>query len=122
MASECMRSGLNQMALDVLEKGLKRHPTLRCALTLKGRALILLGRANEAGVILGRVVEADGENLLARRLLEKIKGGVNKAVAAKTPVAEKKFGREKKAAPPHDARTVRTLEKWLNNAAQMRKG
>lgn len=119
MASECMRSGRNKMALEVLERGLKRHPTLRSALTLKGRALISLGRAEEARGILEGVVRADADNLLARRLLEKVGPSPKKAGG---PVAGGGSGTEKTAAAPHYAQMVETLEKWLDNAARMRKG
>jgi tetratricopeptide (TPR) repeat protein len=69
MASECLRFGKKKLALDVLEKGLRRHPKLGSALTLKGRALAALGRTDEAREILTRVVESDPENLLAKRML-----------------------------------------------------
>lgn len=119
MASECIRSGRNKMALEVLERGLKLHPTLRSALTLKGRALISLGRAEQARELLAGVLRADGENLLAKRLLNKVGPGVQKAAV---PVAGGSVDPKKTAVASHDAQTVETLEKWLDNAAQMRKG
>lgn len=119
MASEFMRSGRNKMALEVLERGLKLHPTLRSALTLKGRALISLGKAEQARELLAGVLRADADNLLAKRLLNKVGPGVQKAGG---PGAGGSLKPEKTATASHDAQTVETLEKWLDNAARMRKG
>jgi tetratricopeptide (TPR) repeat protein len=127
MASECMRAGRNKMALEVLERGLKLHPTLRSARTLKGRALISLGKTEQARELLEGLVRADADNLLAKRLLNKVGPGFQKAEApgvkkAGGPAAGAGSGPEKTAAASPDAQRVKTLEKWLGNAARMRKG
>jgi tetratricopeptide (TPR) repeat protein len=61
--------GKHKLALSVLEKGLRRHPKLGSALTLKGRVLASLGRTEEAREILKHRVESDPDNLLARDVL-----------------------------------------------------
>ncbi|MBI3793971.1 MAG: hypothetical protein HY280_04475 [Nitrospinae bacterium] len=67
-----MKVGKNKMALDLLQRGLMRHPTLGSALTLKGRALAALGRTGEAREILLNAAGANPENVAARKLLARI--------------------------------------------------
>ncbi|MBI5178732.1 MAG: tetratricopeptide repeat protein [Nitrospinae bacterium] len=118
MASASLRAGKPRLALDVLEKGLRHHPRMGSALTLKGRALLALGRTAEAKDLLESVAQNAPENLLARRLLEQI--GQDLQAVRETA----KGNAERGTTEPEEkhGEAIETLERWLNNAARMAKG
>ncbi len=72
MADTCLRAGRVKMALEVLNKGLRMHPTLGAAHVRKGRALMALGRISEAKQSLGYALRDNGQNVLARKLLARL--------------------------------------------------
>ena len=149
MADTCLRAGKPKLALEVLERGLRHHPNLASALTLKGRALMELGRPGEAREPLLRAV-GGGENVLARKLLAQLcleSGEPEKGLELFDEIRRLWPGYEppqplmeqlKQAAgtkPQTDAPTkqprenngrrdeaISTLERWLDNATRMAKG
>ncbi len=72
MADTCLRAGRTKMALDVVNKGLRRHPLLTAAHVQKGRALMALGRPEEAKQSLGYAIRSNPQNVLARKLLARL--------------------------------------------------
>ncbi len=72
MAESCIRAGRAKMALELLNKGLRWHPTLTAAHVQKGRALMALGRFMEARQSLAYAVNSDPSNVLARKLLAQL--------------------------------------------------
>ncbi|MGH7542240.1 MAG: hypothetical protein ACRELC_14700, partial [Gemmatimonadota bacterium] len=60
-------------ALDVVEAGLVHHPHYLNARIVHARVLHELGRDGEAAAAFRRVLEIDGENLVARQALEEIR-------------------------------------------------
>jgi tetratricopeptide (TPR) repeat protein len=72
LAEECRRSGLYAEAIETCRAGLTRHPGYLSARVTLGRALVELGRLDEAEVELSRVLESAPENLAAIRGLAEI--------------------------------------------------
>jgi tetratricopeptide (TPR) repeat protein len=69
LAEEYRHLGRVQDALAVLESGLKEHPGYLSALVAKGRCLLELGNAEQARVVLERVVQQDATQMVANKLL-----------------------------------------------------
>ncbi len=150
MANTCLHAGKANMALEVLEKGLRHHPSLPSALTLKGRALMELGRTGEARQALVVAASSSRENVVARKLLAQLyleSGEPEKGLELlddirslwpeheqpQTLYAQLKQAVESKTgtAGPADKtpgenrqknEAISTLERWLNNATRMAKG
>jgi tetratricopeptide (TPR) repeat protein len=72
LAEECRRAGAHQEAVDTCRAGLAVHPGYLSARVTLGRALIELGRVDEAEGELSRVLESAPENLAAIRGLAEI--------------------------------------------------
>ena len=69
MANSCLKAGKTKMAMEVLDKGMKQHPTLLSAHICKARIYIESEKFDDAGKILQRVIDQKPENLLARKLM-----------------------------------------------------
>ncbi len=84
LAEECRRQGSYDEAVGICRAGLARHPDYLSARVTLGRALIELGRLDEARVELDLVVATAPDNLPAIRGLAEIfqrKGQLEKALA-----------------------------------------
>jgi tetratricopeptide (TPR) repeat protein len=69
LADLLRQAGRWEDALELVDDGLGRHPNYVSALVIKGRTLMDAGRADQARIILGRVLELDGENFVVLRLM-----------------------------------------------------
>jgi predicted Zn-dependent protease len=69
LAEECRRAGRHEEAVRVGRAGLARHPDYLSARVTLGRALMALGRHDDACLELERVVAAAPDNLAALRSL-----------------------------------------------------
>lgn len=147
MADTCLRAGMPRLALDTLEKGLRFHPGLASATVLKGRALMALGRWDDARLTLLQALENGAENVLARKLLARVfletgepERGVEllEEIRALWPKQgppgrlyhDLKMAIEKsgsagspsaagQGADAGEPGTIETLERWLKNANKM---
>ena len=72
LAEECRRAGSPDEAIGICRAGLAHHPGYLSARVTLGRALIEVGRLNDAAVALTTVVEAAPTNLPAIRGLAEI--------------------------------------------------
>jgi tetratricopeptide (TPR) repeat protein len=72
LAEECRRSGDAEGAVEICRAGLSHHPGYLSARVTLGRALIEMGRLDEAAIELTTVVEAAPTNLPAIRGLAEI--------------------------------------------------
>lgn len=72
LAEECRRSGAAAEAVEICRAGLAHHPGYLSARVTFGRALLELGRLDEAAVELATVVQAAPTNLPAIRGLAEI--------------------------------------------------
>jgi tetratricopeptide (TPR) repeat protein len=73
LAEELRRAGALDEAVAVCRHGLLRHPEYVSARVTLGRALLLLGRFDEAGEELEGVLKAAPQNLAAIRALAEIR-------------------------------------------------
>jgi tetratricopeptide (TPR) repeat protein len=115
LAEEHRRAGEFEEAVRICRAGLTQHPGYLSARVTLARALIELGRLDEAAVDLERVLQAAPDNLAALRAFDDI--------AARRPVS----GRPPETAPAactedtvtfrdlsdHRDRTLAQLEAWL---------
>ncbi len=69
LADALRQAGHHKEALTLLEDGLARHPEYQAARVILGRTLLDTGRSERAGEVLRGVLENDGENVVALRLL-----------------------------------------------------
>jgi tetratricopeptide (TPR) repeat protein len=136
LAEEYRRAGQLAEAVETCRAGLLTHPDYSSARVTLGRALLALGRLDDAAAELQRVVDAVPGNLAARRALaeacrrqgrtrealehftaaralaphepdlERITTDLSRALATQAPDAEPAAGR-------HDAATLAALEQWL---------
>ena len=68
--ADCLRQGGHyEEALTLLEEGLIRHPEFHAAMVILGHTLLDTDRSEHARKVLQRVLEKDGENVVAIRLL-----------------------------------------------------
>jgi tetratricopeptide (TPR) repeat protein len=72
LAEEFRRAGQHQEAVDVCASGLAIHPTYLSARVTLGRALLELGRLDEAQAALETVLQSAPENLAAMRGLAEV--------------------------------------------------
>jgi len=72
LAEECRRSGSNDEAVGIARAGLTYHPDYLSARVTLGRALIELGRLDEANVELDIVLKSAPDNLPANRAMAEI--------------------------------------------------
>lgn len=72
LAEECRRSGELEEAVRVCREGLVHHPTYVSAHVTLGRALMALGRAEEARIEFEQVLRTAPDNLLALRCLDEL--------------------------------------------------
>src|SRR5713226_1502609 len=72
LAEECRRAGEFKEAVDVCRDGLHRHPGYVSARVTLGRALVALGRLEEAEAELQSVLDSAPESLAAIRGLADI--------------------------------------------------
>lgn len=72
LADAYRKAGDRERALAVLRDGLTRHPTYLSARIVHARVLRELGRADEAAEAYGRVLELDGQNMVAVRGLAEL--------------------------------------------------
>lgn len=69
LAEQCRRAGDNEAAVDIARAGLEHHPNHASARVTLGRALIELGRFDEALSELTRVITVAPNHLAAHRAL-----------------------------------------------------
>jgi hypothetical protein len=127
LAEELRRTGACEEAVGVCRAGLVQHPGYLSARVTLGRALIDLGRLDEAAAEIVRVLETAPDNLAAERAWHDLhlrgfgqpRGSITGAVAAigdggplvtavdsvPAPVAERAEG---------DAAVLLQLESWLS--------
>lgn len=109
LAEEYRRAGRLEEAVATCEAGLLRHPAYLSARVTLGRALIELGRYDEARAQLEQVLRVAPENLAAIRALAEIHGRASDYTAdhvgeaAPQPTAE---AVPAQAEPPRDAPSV----------------
>jgi tetratricopeptide (TPR) repeat protein len=72
LAEEYRRIGEHLEAVRVCQAGLDQHPAYLSARVTLGRALLELGRLEEAETEFTRVIESAPDNVVARRALEDI--------------------------------------------------
>lgn len=133
MADTCIKVGKTQMAMEVLEKGMKHHPSLLSAHLCKARVYIEAGKTNNAENILLNILEKKPANLHARRLMafihlqtDRPEEGLKQLDEIKKieprhklpQVLHKKLlARQKKN--NRQKTTIKTLERWLDNSAKL---
>ena len=133
LAEELRRSGALEEAVAVCRQGLKRHPGYVSARVTLGRALLLLGRLDDAAVELEAILKAAPQNLAAIRALAEIRsrqgdrraalGYYNQALmlAPNDPELEQAVAdiapdvrREVQAETDREGRVVAALEQFLH--------
>lgn len=67
LADACRKAGDPERALSILQQGIQRHPDYASAHIVRARALDDLDRRPDAEASLRRVLELDGQNLVAMR-------------------------------------------------------
>ena len=72
LAEECRRIGENDEAVGICRAGLLHHPDYLSARVTLGRALLELGRLDEAHAELSAVIAAASDNLAANRALAEL--------------------------------------------------
>ena len=96
LAEDYRRLGRLEDAVRICREGLSRHPAFPSAQLTLGRALLALGREEEAGIELHRIVRESPGHLAATRALAVLRTlGLDAA------------------AEPADDRAVAELEAWL---------
>jgi Flp pilus assembly protein TadD len=102
LAEEYRRAGDREAAVRVCEAGLAQHPAYISARVTLGRALVELGRLDEARVEFTRVLEAAPDNLTAVSALAEIerRTAPRRAVQPVPP-------------PAPEAPVLAELETWL---------
>ena len=83
LAEECRRAGANDDAVSVCRAGLAHHPDYLSARVTLGRALVELGRLEEAQAELAVVLHSAPDNLAANRAVAEIyqrRGQLNDAL------------------------------------------
>lgn len=75
LADAYRRSGRTERALALLEEGLEQHPDYTTAHLVRGRALLDVGRPEEATRAFERAVELDADNRVALRALRDLAEG-----------------------------------------------
>lgn len=133
MADTCIKVGKTRMAMEVLEKGMKHHPSLLSAHLCKAKVYIETGSLNRAEEILLNIMEKKPGNLHARRLMAFIY-----LQTGRPEEGLKQLEEIKKLEPRHklpqvlhkkllacqnrnerQKTTIKTLERWLDNSAKM---
>lgn len=69
LADALRQAGLHEEALGVLEAGIERHPRFVGAQVILGHTLLDAGRPEHARRVLRSVLDGDGDNVVALRLL-----------------------------------------------------
>lgn len=72
LAEECRRSGANDESVGIARAGLAHHPDFLSARVTLGRALVELGRLDEARIELEIVLKSAPDNLPANRAMAEI--------------------------------------------------
>jgi tetratricopeptide (TPR) repeat protein len=83
LAEEYRRAGRYDEAIETCRAGLRRHPAYLTPRVTMGRALVALGRCDEARAELERVLKAAPDHLAARRALDELQ--VRQASTASVP-------------------------------------
>lgn len=117
LAEAYRRVGRYEDAVATCRRGLRRHPAYLSPRVTLGRALLALGRVDEARQELERVCEAAPGNLAARHTLDEIEASEIGALAAAGRTARG----SKPAAPPATADpALRALESFLAAIGRVR--
>ena len=72
LADAYRKAGNPERALEILEKGLRRHPEYMSGHIVRARCLTEIGRGEEAGASWRNVLELDPQNLVALRQLAEL--------------------------------------------------
>jgi tetratricopeptide (TPR) repeat protein len=119
LGEEYRRAGQLADAVETCRAGLVIHPDYTSARVTLGRALLALGRLDEASTELQRVVDAAPDNLAARRALAdtcRRQGRSDDALAhfaAARSLAPDDPGLERIVTDHRDAATLEAMEQWL---------
>ena len=112
LAEECRRGGDHEEAVGICRTGLAYHPHYLSARVTLGRALVELGRLDEAHTELTRVLTFEPDNLAANRAIAEIyqsRGQLSEAllhykhaldIAKHDPALEHHFERIENVVPP----------------------
>lgn len=120
------KDGRPERGLEVVEAGLVHHPHYLNARIVHARVLRELGRTDEAASAFRRVLEIDGENLVAKQALRELRseGALDaiRTLRGEIPSARARPGREPGAPPNEEARTAESPNEPTGEPTEERSG
>jgi len=105
LAEEYRREGLPVEAIRVCQEGLARYPAYVSARVTLARALMDLGRFDQASAEISRVFEMAPDNVAATRALDDLRQRQSSRQSLDRPAAQ---------LDPSDEAVLRQLERWLD--------